>query len=407
MSLLDQLIAPESPSPSNLKMINLKKSIISRLMMSGESTISKLCKETGLSIPTVTKMVNQLLADEILLEQGKSDSFGGRKSTQYDINPKIGYFLGVDVQGNTVNIGIQNFKNEFVKITERIPYTLENTRESLRVLCGIINSFIDEAQVSRDEIFGACVNLTGRINSFKGFSYSYFFFEEMPLSEIIESQIGIKTFLENDSRAMTYGEYSCGVVEKEKNVIFVNLTWGLGIGIINDGQLYYGKSGYSGEFGHSPVFENEIICQCGKKGCLETEISALALERRFKEKLESGSVSVLKIKKGASFVSMEEIIAAIVEKEDSLAIEIIEEIGVKLGRYLSMLINIFNPELVVLGGPLAAAGSYLFLPTQSTINKYSLNIVIQDMELKLSKLGSKAGVIGACYILRNKFLMTL
>ena len=229
----------------------------------------------------------------------------------------------------------------------------------------------------------------------------------MPLSEIIESQIGIKTFLENDSRAMTYGEYSCGVVEKEKNVIFVNLTWGLGIGIINDGQLYYGKSGYSGEFGHSPVFENEIICQCGKKGCLETEISALALERRFKEKLESGSVSVLKIKKGASFVSMEEIIAAIVEKEDSLAIEIIEEIGVKLGRYLSMLINIFNPELVVLGGPLAAAGSYLFLPTQSTINKYSLNIVIQDMELKLSKLGSKAGVIGACYILRNKFLMTL
>lgn len=388
-------------------MISLKKSIISRLMLRGETTISELCKETGLSIPTVTKMVNQLLSEDILLEQGKSDSFGGRKSTQYDINPKIGYFLGVDVQGNTVNIGIQNFKNEFVKITERIPYTLENTRESLKVLCGIINSFIDEAQISRDEIFGACVNLTGRINSFKGFSYSYFFFEEMPLSEIIELQIGVKTFLENDSRAMTYGEYCCGVVEKEKNVIFINLTWGLGTGIINDGQLYYGKSGYSGEFGHSPVFDNEILCQCGKKGCLETEISALALERRFKEKLDAGSVSVLKLKKGASFVSMEDIIAAIVEKEDSLAIEIIEEIGVKLGRYLSMLINIFNPELVVLGGPLAAAGSYLYLPTQSTINKYSLNIVIQDMELKLSKLGSRAGVIGACYILRNKFLMML
>lgn len=407
MSFLSQLIAPESTSLSSLKMISLKKSIISRLMLSGEATISDLCKETGLSIPTVTKMVNQLLQEDILLEQGKSDSVGGRKSTQYNINPKIGYFLGVDVQGNIVNIGIQNFKNEFVKITERIPYTLENTRESLKALCDLINSFIDEAQISRDEIFGACVNLTGRINSFKGFSYSYFFFEEMPLSEIIEKQIGVKTFLENDSRAMTYGEYSCGVVEKEKNVIFVNLTWGLGIGIINDGQLYYGKSGYSGEFGHSPVFDNEIICQCGKKGCLETEISALALERRFKEKLDAGSVSVLKLKKGNHIVSMEDIIAAIVEKEDSLAIEIIEEIGVKLGRYLSMLINIFNPELVVLGGPLAAAGSYLYLPIQSTINKYSLNIVIQDMELKLSKLGSKAGVIGACYILRNKFLMML
>ena len=407
MFFLSHLFTPEDTSLSSLKLVNLKKSIIKRLLLSGEATISELCKEMGFSVPTVTKMITQFLSEGILLEQGKSDTIGGRKPTQYGINPKKGYYLGVDVQLTVVNIGIQNFKNEFVKISENIPYALDNTKESLKSLCDIINSFIGETQIPRDEIFGACVNLTGRINSFKGFSYSYFFFEEMPLSEIIEKQIGIKTFLENDSRAMTYGEYSCGVVEKEKNVIFVNLTWGLGIGIINDGQLYYGKSGYSGEFGHSPVFDNEIICQCGKKGCLETEISGLALERRFKEKLLAGSVSVLTRKKDKSLINMSDIIAAVIENEDSLAIEIIEEIGVKLGRYLSMLINIFNPELVVLGGPLAEVGSYLYLPIRTTINKYSLNIVSQDMELKVSSLGSKSGVIGACYILRNKFLWTL
>ena len=158
MSFLSQLITPDAITVSSLKMISLKKSIISRLMLSGAATISDLCKETELSIPTVTKMVNQLQLEDILHEQGKSDSVGGRKSMQYDINPKIGYLLGVDVQGNIVNIGIQNFKNEFVKITERIPYTLENTRDSLKALCDLINSFIDEAQISRSEIFGACVS---------------------------------------------------------------------------------------------------------------------------------------------------------------------------------------------------------------------------------------------------------
>lgn len=377
------------------------------MILNGDATIADLSEETGFSVPTVTKMLSQMQVGGMVLEQGKMETSGGRKPNKYGINPELCYYLGVDVQRDFINIGLQDFKNEFVKFSERIPYTLENTRESLTALCGIINGFVDECMIPRVKIFGACLTLTGRINSFRGFSYSYFFFEEMPLSDIIESQIHITTYLENDSRAMTYGEYNCGVVKEEKEIIFVNINWGLGIGIVNNGQLYYGKSGYSGEFGHSPVFDNEIICQCGKKGCLETEISGVALVRRFREKLDSGSVSVLTRRKEISAIGMEDIIAAVVENEDSLAIEIIEELGIKLGRYLSMLINIFNPELVVIGGPLAGAGSYLSLPIRTAINKYSINIVSQDMELKVTNLGLRAGVIGACFILRDKLLMTI
>ena len=205
---------------------------------------------------------------------------------------------------------------------------------------------------------------------------------------------------------MAYGEYNCGVVKNEKDVIFVNIGWGVGIGIICNGKLYYGKSGYSGEFGHSPVFDNEIICQCGKKGCLETEISGIALERKFKKALENGSISILSGKKAIEDITVDDILTAITENEDTLAIEIIEEIGSSMGRYLSMLINIFNPETVVLGGILAETGLYLRLPIRTTINKYSLSLVSLDMELKMSTLGSKAGVIGACYILRDKLFYT-
>jgi len=402
MSLSILLDYPEDISLSALKLIKLKKSIIKRLTLSGVATIAELCKETDFSIPTVTKIIAELIDEGIVFEDGKVGTVGGRRPSQYGINPNACFYLGVEVKRDSINIGIQDFNNSFVKLSENILYTLENTRESLSSLCSIINKFVDDSGVLRDKIIGACINLSGRINSRKGFSYSYFFFEEKPLSEIIESQIHIKTFLENDTRAMAYGEYNCGVVQNEKDVIFVNIGWGVGIGIVCNGKLYYGKSGYSGEFGHSPVFDNEIICHCGKKGCLETETSGIALERKFKKALENGSISILSGKMAIEEITVEDILAAITKNEDTLGIEIIEEIGGNMGRYLSMLINIFNPELVVIGGMLAETGMYLRLPIRTAIHKYSLSLVSLDMELKMSTLGSKAGVIGACYILRDK-----
>ncbi len=401
MNLSDLIDTPENISLAAHKMIQLKKRLIKHLTLKGDATIAELSSETAFSIPTINKIILELINEDIVYETGKLGTAGGRRPSQYGINPNACYYLGVEVNRKSVSIGIQNFKNDFVKLTENISYTLENTRESLDELCSLINQFVDDSGIKRNKILGACINLSGRINSTVGLSYSYFFFEEKPLSEIIESQINIRTYLENDTRAMAYGEYNCGVVENEKNVIFVNMNYGVGIGIIINGKLFYGKSGYSGEFGHSPVFDNEIICQCGKKGCLETETSGIALERKFKERLKSGSKSILSDKKPIEEITTEDILKAVVENEDTLAIEIINEIGDKLGRYLSMLINIFNPELMVLGGILASTDLYIRLPIKSAIHKYSLSLVSLDMEMKMSTLGSKAGVIGACYILRD------
>ena len=402
MSLSILFDYPEDISLSALKLIKLKKSIIKRLALIGEAIIAELSKETDFSIPTVTKIISELIEEGIVYETGKVDTSGGRRPSKYGINPNAIYYLGVEVTRISITLGIQNFDNKFVKLSEKLTYKLENTQESLFALCEIINQFVDESSVPRDKIIGACINLTGRINSRKGFSYNYFYFEDQPLSEIIESRINIKTFLENDTRAMAYGEYNCGVVEDEKDVLFVNMGWGVGVGIICNGQLYYGKSGYSGEFGHWAVFRNEMMCHCGKKGCLETEISGQALEMKFKKAIESGSTSILSGKMALDDITMDDILAAIITNEDPLAIEILDEIGGEMGRYISMLINLFNPELVVIGGTLSETGLYLQLPVKASINKYSMNLVSNDMKLKMSALNSKAGVIGACYILRDK-----
>lgn len=381
----------------------LKKKIIQSLILSGNTSIADLAKEMELSIPTVTKLVSELLEDGYLLDIGKQNTNGGRKPNMYGLNPESGYFIGVDVQRKKLMLATIDFCGNIID-HEEVFYELENKPAALDVLCDTINMYIDNLSVPRDKILQVGVNIGGRVNTQSGYSYSYFYFDERPLSQIIGERIGVSVSIENDSRAMIYGEYISGVIHGEKNILFVNMNWGLGLGIMIDGKLYYGKSGFSGEFGHVSAFDNEIICWCGKKGCLETEVSGYAIHRMLLERIRQGSSSVLENKvKEDGDISLADIVEAI-RMEDVLTIEIVEEVGMLLGRWLAGLINLFNPDLVILGGPLSLAQDYLRLPVKSAMKKYSLNLVNQDTELKISQLGERAGLIGACMLTRSRVL---
>ena len=384
----------------------LKRLIINQLDQTEKSTITELSKELNTSVPKITSLINELIEDGLIKDNGKFDSTGGRRASVYTLVSDACFFVGVDVKKFYVNLGLLDFKKHLVISKEKIPFKLENTPESLQALLDIIKSFINELSpaVVKERILSLGINLSGRINNNTGYSYSYFHFHEDPLSSIIQKEIGIPTFLENDSRAMAYGEFCNGDVKDSRNVLFVNIDYGIGLGILIDGKLYYGKSGFGGEFGHIPFFENEILCHCGKKSCLETEASGSALLKRFKEKIKQGSTSsVIKKKKELDDVTLTDIIAA-AQNEDILCIELLAEIGEKIGKGIALLINIFNPELLLLGGTLSETGDYIRLPIRSAVNKYSLSLVNTDTQLKLSKLGEKAGVIGACLIARNKVL---
>jgi predicted NBD/HSP70 family sugar kinase len=224
------------------------------------------------------------------------------------------------------------------------------------------------------------------------------------LTDLFYEKLGYRVFIDNNTRAMLYGEYMSNNTSNAKNIIFVNISWGLAISIMINGQLYYGESGFAGEFGHMSVFDNEELCHCGKKGCLETETSGSAIHRIFMKRVLNGENSILSapIKEGQE-IELSDIIDA-VNKEDILAIDIIEEVGNKLGKYIAGLINIFNPGLVIIGGELSQTGDYISLPIISAINKYSLNLANKDSVITLSKLKDKAGVIGACMLARNNYL---
>ncbi len=401
---LFEVFSDENASGVVFKNRSLKRLIINTIDQNGHSTITELSRELNTSVPKVTSLVNELIEDGLLKDEGKFDSTGGRRASIYGLVSEACYFIGVDVKRYYVNLGLLNFKKHLVDLREKIPFKLENTPESLQQLLTIIRDFIAEQKINEEKILSVGINLSGRINHTNGYSYSYFHFHEEPLTTVIEQEIGIPVVLENDSRAMAYGEY-CGTdIQAHRNVLYVNMDYGIGLGILIDGKLYYGKSGFSGEFGHIPFFENEVLCHCGKKGCLETEASGMALIRKFRERIKQGSSSsAMRKKKDVSEITLLDIIEA-AQNEDILSIEILADIGEKLGKGIAMLINVFNPELLILGGTLSETGDYLRLPIRSAVNKYSLSLVNSDTQLSLAKLGERAGVMGACIIARNKVL---
>lgn len=379
----------------------LKKKIITHYIYNGSSTITDLAKELDLSVPTVTKLINEMCEDNYINDYGKLETSSGRRPSLYGLNSESGYFIGVDIKKFAINIGLINFKGDVVEIKMNMPYKFENTQEALEELCTLIRNFIKDTEIDGKKILNICINISGRVNPEAGYSFSMFNFSERPLADILTEKLEYPVCIDNDTRAMAYGEHMRGCVKGEKNIIFVNISWGLGISIIIDGKMYMGKSGFSGEFGHINVFDNEILCHCGKKGCLETEASGSALHRILLERIRNGESSILSKWTGGNLPTLDEIIVA-VNKEDLLCIEIVEEIGQKLGRQIAGLISIFNPELVIIGGTLSSTGDYIVQPIKTAIKKYSLNLVNRDATVIVSKLKGKAGVIGACMLARSR-----
>lgn len=385
------------------KNIALKRAILEYLDNNDQATVADLSKEVHISSPKAMALVLELSGEGLITENGKMGSTGGRRASSFSLNSSAAFFLGVDVRKDAVNIGLIDFRKNIVEVKLQIPFKLQNNIVSFNKLVTIIRSFIRKSSVPKKKIQGIGMNLSGRVNIETGYSYSYFDFRKEPVAVTLEKLLGVPVYIDNDSRSMAYGEFCLGG-SHEKNMLFINMDYGLGMGAVVNGTIYYGKSGYGGEIGHIPFFDNEIICHCGKKGCLETEASGYALLRKFKEKLRSGSKSQISKKHNdIEDILLQDVVDAALT-EDVLAIELLAEVGEKMGKGISALVNIFNPELIILGGVLAQTEDYIRLPIITALKKYSINLVNNDAKLKMSALGKSAGVIGACFIARYKVL---
>lgn len=382
-----------------------KTALLNLLIEHGGQTIAELSSSLGVSVPYTTKTLNELIEDGLIEVTGKKDNYSKRAPKIYDLIATSGYFLGIDTGKQSLTFGICDFCGNMVAEPELIHFDYQDTPECFDRFINLINEYTQRSGIARSQIKKACMSIGGRVNPEIGCAYNYFTCTEMPLAEALTERLDLPFCIDNDTRCMTYGEYLKGVCKGLKNIIFVNVSWGIGIGIIFDGKLYLGKSGFSGEIGHMHIYNNDIICHCGKTGCMETETSGSALLRKMKEALENGGTSVLsdKVKNQHQELTLQDILDAI-KKEDVLSIETLQKVAVELGTNLAGIINIFNPEMLVIGGDLSVTGAYLTQPICMGIKKFSLNMVNEDSQVAASTLKEHAGLIGACLMARSKYL---
>ena len=382
----------------------LKKTILHLCIQNGEYSIASLSEQINSSVPTVTKLIGELMDEGFMIELGKSGTSGGRRPSIYGLNPDAGMFVGLDIRHSHASIAVTDFKGGLISFQDNIPFTFEPDENCIHRVAHSLRAFFSENDLDWNKVLGMGISVAGRVNPKTGYSNLYSFDPERPINKILSEDLDIPVVIENDSRAMTYGEYLAGAVKKEKNVLFINVSWGLGMGMILDGHLYYGTSGFSGEFGHFPLLDNDQICRCGKIGCLETGASGSALVRLITEQLRAGRASSLsQTFKKEGKVNLNDIFKAI-QEEDILTIESIEKIGSNLGRGLAGLINVFNPQLVVIGGKLSLAGDYLILPIRSAVKRHAQTIANQDTAIRFTKLRNEAAPIGACMLSRSHLL---
>lgn len=385
---------------------NVRKAIILNLMENGPMMIANLAASSGYSVPTIAKYTNELISEGLVTMPGKRTSARGKHTSIYALKGSSKFFLGVDSKRDSLSMAVMDLAGRIIATEKAGDLRFSNSAPYFEEMTGRVNEFIDRTGTDRSKIAFICFNIPGRVDSVNGRSYSTFTFEgdDTPLAELLTERMGIRSIIENDSRAMTFGWHKLYNRNGYRNYLFVNVSYGLGLGIVIDGHIYRGENGYAGEFGHINAFNNQIICHCGKKGCLETEISGSAANRIARERIRNGETSILQhiVGKGEE-ISPKNLIDAL-SKECSLCIDIMEKMGMELGRHIANLINIFNPEAVVISGSLSEDSVYFIESIKSGIRKHVLKMMYRNVNILRDENAGDIGVAGACMIGRQHFL---
>ena len=373
----------------------LKRRIVRYLYFHGPKPAAQISKKLKSSIPTVTATINELIDEKVVVEQGQGDSSGGRRPNLFGLQDDVFYILGIDIGRFTTKIAI--FNTKLKNISGFVHYSLElkDDVNQINEIYNIAEELIKKSGIERNKLIGVGIDMPGLVDAEKGCNYTYYHNSEKSLAQRFEALFNLPVYIENDAKARTLAEYRYGLAKGAKNAMVLHVGWGVGLGMILNGQLYKGNSGFAGEFSHIPLIENGLLCQCGKRGCLETVASGTALVRLANEGIKEGSHTSLtrKIKEGKELIPKTIIEAA--NEGDQFAISIISKIGFELGKGIAVLIQLLNPELIILGGRVAEANHYLLTPIEQALNHYSILKLRNQAKIKISELGTNANILGA------------
>lgn len=380
-----------------------RRKIIKHLYFGGSLSCTDLSLLTKKSVPWTARVLSDLIEEGCVLETGLATSTGGRRPQMYSVRKDFMYLVSVSMDQLITRMAVLDMHNSYVVRPTQIDLRLTNNPQALQELRDAIDDFINRSGIPKGKIAGVGIGMPGFVDVSKGINHSFLKVSEGNIVTYLESQIGLPILIDNDSSLIALAELRLGAAHNRQNVMVINISWGIGLGLILKGELFRGFNGFAGEFSHIPVFMNNKMCSCGKSGCLETEASLLVLAEKAIMELQQGKISLLK---DLPRDRVEETVQAIIEaaiKGDKFAVGLFSEAGYNIGRGIAILIHLLNPELVVLSGRGAAAGR-LWLPSiQQAINEHCIPKIAENTEVTISTLCSQAGLTGAAALVMEHY----
>lgn len=375
----------------------LRADIIKQLYYRNPLSLTELSKLTHKSLPLVTKLVNGLVTEGYIVEQGLAASTGGRRASLFLLNPDMQkYIVSVAMDQFTTRLAIYDLARNIVFPVQTLELALPGYADAVEELISFIGHHITASGIDIKKLLGIGIGVPGFIDVEKGIDHSHLNTKNgKHLGKYIAKKLGLPVFLDNDSSLIALAELNFGAAAGKRDVMVANIGWGTGLGMIVNGQLYRGSSGYAGEFSHIPLSSTNNLCSCGKRGCLEVETSLLVMTKRAKEEIKAGAATSMTESFKDERRNVGELFLEAAKNRDPLAVSILSDSAFLIGKGLATLIHIMNPECIVLSGRGAIAGKILLPPVQQAVNEFCIPRIADKTTILISELAADAELLAA------------
>lgn len=380
-----------------------RRTVLNYIRRNQTATKAGLASVTGLTFMAIKKILEELESLRLIRSDQKENSGMGRKAISYAVNENYKYVVGIHINKYSTSVALLNLKGKILQI-ERHPMEQDfiNQNKFVELIAASVEGVMEQGGVKAAQVLGIGVGAPGPVDCENGIILtppnipvlSY-----LPLKEILEEKTGLPVYVNKDTNVIALGEYWYGGEGACRNLVYIDVDMGIGSGLIIDGRVNIGANSIAGEFGHITIDMDGPLCNCGNRGCLEAMSSGIAVLREMKEQLEKEKEHPLYAKR--DMLAMEDVFE-MVNRKDLLTISILNQSAFYLGVGVSSLINILDPEMIVLGGILIQNYPRYFSIVQDVANGRKVKGA-RENRMGVSALKDHAGVIGAAEVVADHF----
>ena len=385
-----------------------RRNVLNCIMFEGPINKSAIAKRVGLSIPAVMNIVDSFMESGLVHSIGKGPSSGGKPPEMVEIMPNVNFVIGVDIGLNEIRLLLGDISGRIIlELIEKLD-RLFDYKVVVDVICNMVTAAQQKANVDSERILGMGVAVPGIIDTDRNVIRfaPYNQWVNVPLGDMLAKQLDFPIYVDNGTRLSALAEYYYGAGRGAQDMLFFEMGHGIGVSLINNGELYYGASGTSGEIGHVTVNRDGPRCTCGNNGCLEAMASGYAIANQAKSAIRSGIKSrMLELANGDIDAINAKITFDAAREGDPIAMSIIDRSMEYIGIGIAMAVNVLDPDLVVIGGGLTQNGDIFWDKMKRNTAMRQMRYAGNKVKLVCSQLGPRASTRGAIYLVILKHLM--